>query len=60
MELNLFFLLLAYLNPSSFMVEDVISYRKTLNELKKMSFALEHEHKAYQINLAMETKYGSK
>ncbi|KAL0281475.1 UNVERIFIED_CONTAM: hypothetical protein PYX00_002454 [Menopon gallinae] len=52
--------LISYLNPSSFMVEDVNSYRKTLNELKKMSFALEREHKTYQYNLAMETKYGSK
>lgn len=41
-------------------IEDITSYLDTLNELRDMSYKLEHEHRTHQRMLARETKYGSK
>jgi len=44
----------------NFVIEDVPSYFKTLNQLTEEVINLEHEHRNYLRLLARETKYGSK
>lgn len=44
----------------NFIIEDVPSCFKMLNQLRETVFSLEQEHRSYLRLLARETKYGSK
>jgi hypothetical protein len=44
----------------SFIIEDVQSCFKMLNQLREAVFTLEQEHRSYLKLLTRETKYGSK
>jgi hypothetical protein len=44
----------------SFIIEDVPSCFKMLNQLRETAFNLEQEHRSYLKLLTRETKYGSK
>jgi len=44
----------------NFIIEDVPSCFKMLNQLRETVFTLEQEHRSYLRLLARETKYGSK